>query len=105
MSNRRRANNRGRSRANKTNLDDLDGALSGMIGGQDKLAVAPISGDEHRFTMHSSNIHNDNSSSRGRVFSDSLKNEPIDLSGCEATQTPTFEKHQVNYSATKYIKP
>ena len=31
MSNRRRANNRGRSRANKTNLDDLDGALSGMI--------------------------------------------------------------------------
>lgn len=107
MSSRRRANNRGRSRGNKTNLDDLDGALSGMIGGQNKLVVAPISGGEKRFTMHSSNIQNDNSSTRngGSIFSDSLKDKPIDLSGGDATHTSTFEKHQVNHSATKYIKP
>ena len=109
MSSRRRANNRGRSRGNKTNLDDLDGALSGMIGGPNKLVVAPISGDEKRFTMHSSNIQNDsiNGSTRngGSAFSDSMNDKPIDLSGCDATHTTTFEKHQVNYSATKYIKP
>lgn len=111
MSNRRRANNRGRSRANKTNLDDLDGALSGMISRPDnnknnhhnvKLVVDPS--EERRFTMHSSNTETTRS---GSFFADSLKGvtDPIDISAGHATHTPDFEKHQVNYSDTKYIKP
>jgi len=100
MSSRRRANNRGRGRASKTNLDDLDGALSGMIGKANAKVVVDLS-EERRFTMHTSNT---NGTSRAGVFASNLK-EPIDTPGCQASQTSTFEKHQVNYGATKYIKP
>ena len=103
MSHRRRANNRGRSRANKTNLDDLDGALSGMIRPVENVKTVINPAEERRFTMHS-----DNTDMRsGSVFADSLKNngEPIDTPGCNAAHSSDFEKHQVNYSATKYIKP
>jgi len=109
MSSRRRAPNktRGRSRANKTNLDDLDGALNLMIGSSSsqqqqevKVTVDPDA-EERRFTMHSSNDRNG-----GGLFVSSFKTDnPNDMSGCEATHTAEFEKHQVNYGATKYIKP
>ena len=111
MSSRRRATNktRGRGRANKTNLDDLDGALNSMIGSSSssssqqqqevKITVDPDA-EERRFTMHSSNERND-----AGIFASSFKTDNPDMSGCEATHTAEFEKHQVNYGATKYIKP
>ena len=104
MSSRRRAN-KGRSRA-KANLDDLDGALTTMIGShQDVKVTVDDPAEESRFTMHSSNDRNDNSRNAG-IFASSLGTDPLhDMSGCDDARTPVFEKHQVNYSATKYIKP
>ncbi len=100
MSHRRRTNNRsGRSRPNKTNLDDLDGALSGMIRPVDNVKTIVDPAEERRFTMQSADVG---------VFVNSLKNgnsEPLDMSGFNATHTSDYEKHQVNYSDTKYIKP
>lgn len=100
MSHRRRANNRGgRSRPNKTNLDDLDSALSGMIRPVENVKTIVDPAEERRFTMNSADVS---------VFASSLKKgngEPLDMSGCTATHTSEFEKHQVNYSDTKYIKP
>lgn len=104
MSNRRANNRGGRSRANKTNLDDLEGALSGMIRPTKnvKVVVDPAA-EEHRFTMHSSNTE---STRAGTVFANQMKNsDDIDLSEMKAGQSSNFEKHQVNYGATKYIKP
>lgn len=100
MSSRRRANNRGR----KTNLDNLDEALSGMIRPQRDVKTVANPAEERRFTMHSSNDKNNTGSASG-VFASSLKEDPVDLSGAYATHTSDYEKHQVNYSATKYIKP
>mmetsp|Transcript_26593 Transcript_26593/g.62467 ORF Transcript_26593/g.62467 Transcript_26593/m.62467 type:complete len:100 (-) Transcript_26593:738-1037(-) len=99
MSSRRRVNNRGRSRTSKTNLDNLDEALSGMIRPQRDVKTVADPAEERRFTMHSSN-----ETSPG-VFASSLKENPIDTTGGHVTHTADFEKHQVNYSATKYIKP
>ena len=99
MSSRRRANNRGR----KTNLDNLDEALSGMIRPQRDVKTVANPAEERRFTMHSSN--NDSSSGSRGVFASSLKENPVDTTGGYATHTAEFEKHQVNYSDTKYIKP
>lgn len=98
MSHRRRANNRGgRSRPNKTNLDDLDSALSGMIRPVENVKTIVNPTEERRFTMQSADVG---------VFTSSLKgDEPLDMSGFKATHTSDFEKHQVNYSDTKYIKP
>ncbi len=103
MSNRRRANNRGRSRANKTNLDDLDGALSGMILPVANVKTVVDPAEERRFTMHDSNTEATRS---GSIFADSMRGkETVDMSGFQATHTSDYEKHQVNYSDTKYIKP
>eukprot|EP00531_Pseudo-nitzschia_arenysensis_P003428 CAMPEP_0116124822 /NCGR_PEP_ID=MMETSP0329-20121206/5486_1 /TAXON_ID=697910 /ORGANISM="Pseudo-nitzschia arenysensis, Strain B593" /LENGTH=102 /DNA_ID=CAMNT_0003618829 /DNA_START=15 /DNA_END=323 /DNA_ORIENTATION=+ len=102
MSNRRRANNRGRSRANKTNLDDLDGALSGMIRPVENVKMIVDPAEERRFTMHSSNTETTRS---GNIFANSMSGEHIDMAAAQATHSSDFEKHQVNYSATKYIKP
>eukprot|EP00579_Thalassiosira_antarctica_P002279 CAMPEP_0201873434 /NCGR_PEP_ID=MMETSP0902-20130614/5935_1 /ASSEMBLY_ACC=CAM_ASM_000551 /TAXON_ID=420261 /ORGANISM="Thalassiosira antarctica, Strain CCMP982" /LENGTH=100 /DNA_ID=CAMNT_0048400025 /DNA_START=76 /DNA_END=378 /DNA_ORIENTATION=- len=100
MSTKRRANNRGRSRP-KTNLDDLDGALTSMIGSQQEVKLTVNPSDEHRFTMNS----NDDNHQRGGIFASNTGNKNVDRSGSEATHTSNFEKHQVNYGATKYIKP
>mmetsp|Transcript_7696 Transcript_7696/g.19165 ORF Transcript_7696/g.19165 Transcript_7696/m.19165 type:complete len:107 (+) Transcript_7696:110-430(+) len=95
--------------AGKTNLDDLDGALTSMIGSHNEVKMVVDPAEERRFTMHSSNDLND--SGRG-VFANSLLNNnnkcngsPLDTSGGAFTHTADYEKHQVNYSATKYIKP
>mmetsp|Transcript_26937 Transcript_26937/g.59160 ORF Transcript_26937/g.59160 Transcript_26937/m.59160 type:complete len:103 (-) Transcript_26937:703-1011(-) len=99
-----RRQRRSRRGGGKTNLDDLDGALTSMIGSQQQVKLTVDPSEERRFTMHSSNDAND--SGRG-VFADSMinNNKDGDASGGSFTHTSTFEKHQVNYSATKYIKP
>ena len=92
-----------RSRAGKTNLDldDLDGALASMIGSEQEVKlVAP---DERRYVLHSSNDQNDSGREAFANNESSLKSD--DISGGNYTHTSNFEKHQVNYSATKYIKP
>ena len=103
MVNRRRGNNRGGRTGNKTNLDDLDGALSGMIKPRTGVKLAVDPSEERRFTMHASIQE---STRAGSIFAGSLKeNDPVDATAFGATHTSDFEKHQVNYSATKYIKP
>mmetsp|Transcript_21774 Transcript_21774/g.31789 ORF Transcript_21774/g.31789 Transcript_21774/m.31789 type:complete len:97 (-) Transcript_21774:619-909(-) len=82
----------GKTRGGKTNIDDLlEEAKTSMIN-ITKVAVDPSK--ESRFTMHSSNDLND--LGRG-VCADSLEDNPA--------HKANLSKHQVNYSATKYIKP
>lgn len=100
MASRRRANNRG-SRG-RTNLDDLDGALTSMIVPQKEVKLVVDPAEERRFTMHAQNELND--ASRG-IFAASCQREEIDLSGFNATHTADFAKHQKDYSETKRIKP
>jgi len=98
MGKRQRATNRRRSRANNTDIDVFDAAVSKMIGQDNntnavKMVVDPS--EERRFTLVGENL----------FANKSLDNDcPIDMYGQE-TQTTDFSKHQVNYSATKYIKP
>jgi len=84
----------------KSNLDDLDGALSGMINANVKTVAKQT--DERRFVMNDGVTN-----SKQGIFASHMNssNAPLDTSGAAATHTSDFEKHQVNYSATKYIKP
>mmetsp|Transcript_14590 Transcript_14590/g.16831 ORF Transcript_14590/g.16831 Transcript_14590/m.16831 type:complete len:101 (-) Transcript_14590:640-942(-) len=100
MSSRRRANNKTR-RSRQTgprslDLDDLDGSLSTLIGKEVEAAVPTE--EERRFTMHSSNEHK----GTGLHFADDHTDT---FDPCTASNTGNFEKHQANFSATKYIKP
>jgi len=102
MSSRRRVNNKTRGRSRKTNLDDLDGSLNALIGKQQEVKVVVDPAEEHRFTMPTSNV----SVGKSGIFASSLRSgDAPNMAECDATQPSNFEKHQVNYSATKYIKP
>ena len=126
MSNRRRANNKSRSGRNQRtgprpgaiDLDDLDAALKATVEGGDSksdtsssdgssrsrdnhdVKVTINSAEERRFVMHSTNIENATG-----IFSSQNKNREDDPIFQTHNQPIQFEKHQENFSATKYIKP
>eukprot|EP00536_Pseudo-nitzschia_multiseries_P003540 jgi/Psemu1/8063/gm1.8063_g len=105
MNPRRQRRSRAGGGKKTTNLDDLDGALTNMIGSHNEVKLVVDPAEERRFTMHSANDLND--SGRGIFANSLLEKEKIDIdtSGGIFTHSSDFEKHQVNYSATKYIKP
>jgi len=111
MSTRRRvANNKSRRsrgpRVGAIDLDDLDGSLRSAVLGEnasskEKVKVTINSAEERRFVMHSSE-----EKSTG-IFASANKNKDEILldEGFSSSRTCNYEKHQENFSATKYIKP
>jgi len=112
MSTRRRvANNKSRRsrgpRVGAIDLDDLDGSLRSAVLGEntsskEKVKVTIDSAEERRFVMHSSSDER----STG-IFASANKNKGEILldDGFTSSRTCNYEKHQENFSATKYIKP
>jgi hypothetical protein len=102
MVNQRRVNRRGGRSRPKTDLDDLEGALTSKIGSHSEGKLTTDASDDRRFVFHGSDALNDANTRKGDFAASEDANDTWEA---PTDHTSNFEKHQVNYSATKYIKP